>query len=643
MKPEIPNIREVKIGNFGVFDDLLDLTRNVLDSIGDPTSEDRIFVDLFPHGTLHYHFSNLIVARYLSIHTGKKLVGLTTSQPLFIRTVLNNAEVMRMADAFGIKEIIKLDRADPAAGEVSPSLRDDLASNVGAFASNVEQSEMGRQYYGFEDRLRRRYLAASLDKSNFETEWLKKEYLNQRAVNASLKKLKFRKGEFFICGHMEYDPYKSTALHCVRAGGNVIYNWALQPFTLKKFTTEDDILNQRVPQSKQIFDETYAKLESDTGTFDTLAQLYKTSLRRVRPTLIGDRSRQARGGGGNSDDKQNVLIMAQAMSDGVHSYGPMLYTDFADWIKRSSEVLTNDYRRLCLRNHPMQNSYDQSDYIGGLARKYKSSPGFTYSDGTDALDIGDFTLAVTTQGTPGIELPIDGVRTVNVGHSRYTGFGLVDEPQTQAEYEKLLVGSHALSEAEQRERYQRAALFGYLELFCHRGTSRLLPFGLSGQPSRQIRYMNDVMSLEAIFSDPLFAQVGRLASGDDAISLNPEGMNMFVRSSYRPAMNVAEAAEPSDWWKAENDPTSPAAVARIKTVQSIKEVLSVASQKKIDFEYANTIFEAFFDRPAPQDWLLGAYKCLGRPWGRGRLVHHAFKAWKEQTKSEISWGEFRKA
>jgi hypothetical protein len=642
MKPEIPNIREVRLGSFGVFDELLDLTQDVLESLGDPTSEDRIFVDLFPHGTLHYHFSNLIVARYLSIHTGKKLVGLTTSQPLFIRTVWNYAEIMRMADAFGIKEIIKLDRADPGAGELSPSLREDLASNIGDFAKNAEQSEMGCQYYGFEDRLRRRYLAANLDRANFETEWLKKEYLNQRAINGSLKKLKFRKGEFFICGHLEYDPYKSTALHCVRAGGNVIYNWALQPFTLKKFTSEDDILNQRVTQSKDIFDDTYAKLQSDPGTFDTLAQLYKTSLRRVRPTLIGDRSRQATGIG-DAEDSQNVLIMAQAMSDGVHSYGPMLYTDFADWIKRSSDVLTDNYRRMCLRNHPMQNSYDQSDFIGGLAQKYAEAPGFTYSDGTDALDIGDFTLAVTTQGTPGIELPIDGVRTVNVGHSRYTGYGLVDEPQSQDEYEKLLLGSHALSEAEQRERYQRAALFGYLELFCYRGTSRLLPFGLSGQPSRQIRYMKDTMSLEAIFSDPLFAQVGRLASSDDAISLNAEGLNMFVRGTCRPSMNVAGTAEPSDWWKAETDPTSPAATAKTRTIQNIKEVLAVATQKKTDFEYANTIFEAFFDQPAPQAWLLGAYKCLGRPWGRGRLIRHAFNAWKEQTKNEISWGEFRKA
>lgn len=641
MKPAIPNIREVKIGNFSPFDQLLDLTNEVFDSVGDPTSEDRIFVDLFPHGTLQYHFANLLVARYLSIHTGKRLVGLTTSQPLFIRTVWDASEVLRIAAAFGVREIIKLDRKDPGLGELSPELRETLVSAPAAFAAAAEHEQMGCQHYGFEDRLRRRYLAASMDKENFDPNWLKSEYFNQRAINASIRELGFRKGEFFVCGHLEYDPYKSTALHCVRAGGSVIYNWALQPFTLKKFTTEDGLLNQRVPQSREIYDETYASLGDDGAAFDTIASLYKSSLRRVRPTLIGDRS-NGTGNGEALEDNRSVLIMAQAMSDGVHSYGPMLYADFGDWIKSSTDLLTDNYRRMCLRNHPMQANYDQADFIGNLARRHQDHVGFSYSDGTDALDISGISLAVTTQGTPGIELPIDGIRTVTVGHSRYSGYGFVDEPQSREEYENLLLGAHALTGAEQQERYRRAALFGYLELFCHRVTSRLLPFGLSGKPSRFILHLGDIMSLEGIFSDPLFAQVGRLASGNDAISLSTEGLNMFARTSCRPRLNFAEKEVVKDWWKSETE-TKRSTDSKAPTIADIKVALSEAGKKKADSEYANAVFQAFFRKPPPQDWLLGAYKCLGRPWGRGRLIRHAFNAWKEHSKSEIQWGEFRKA
>lgn len=636
-----PNIREVSIGNYSPFDDLLSIASDVFDSIGSPTSDDRIFVDLFPHGTIQYHFSNLIVARYLSIHTGRKLVGLTTSAPLFIRTVWNSDEVMRIARAFGVNEVIKLDRDDPGVGELSPDLRNSLMSGPSDFAENVELSEYGKRYYGFEDRLRRRYLSSTLSHSDIKREWLKEEYFSLRAINASLKKLNFQKGDYFICGHVEYDPYKTTALHCIQAGGHVIYNWALQPFTLKKLSTEEDLLCQSVSQVRDVFDEVYAKLGNDETAFQSLASLYLASLRRVRPTLIGDRSSRS-----NSsdlpDDPQNVLIMAQAMSDGVHCYGPMLYRDFSDWIQKSISVLTDNHRRVYLRNHPMQDSYDQGDFIGELAQLHSGDPRFSYSDGTDALDISGVSLAVTTQGTPGIELPLDGIRTVNVGRSRYSGFGLVDEPQSQQDYEALLLGDHALSEAEARDRYQRAALFGYLELFCFRGTSRLLPFGLKGKVSEFVLHLRSILSMEAIFSDPLFAQVGRLVSNGDNISLNTEGLNMFARDVYRPIVNVTPQEEPADWWKSVDDSVQSGGKSRSMTVADIRAALSSARSIKNDKEYATAVFQAFFSDPPPDDWMLGAYKCLGRPWGRGRLIRHAFNAWKARSNSELSWSEFRK-
>ena len=261
-----PFIKDISFTNIDGYDDFengwLNLCNTLSTSPTGGSSSGKIYVDLFPHGNFNYHFSNLLIAKYISVITGASIVGLTCRSKLFVRFCYGNDDVIRLAESFGVDEIIDVGLF-PGETKFEYDSKLTLRDN----ARQVEEQSVGFAYKGFDNRLRRKFQLPHLDFLNVENSDLLAEFELISSVNNWLNSVSVTSSDYFVCGHIEYDPFKRIGLEVVRNRGMVIYNWVLQPFTLKPFRTERDLLCNTTFTSQMDFDDLYRSLLLRGGRF----------------------------------------------------------------------------------------------------------------------------------------------------------------------------------------------------------------------------------------------------------------------------------------------------------------------------------------------------------------------------------------
>jgi len=138
----------------------------------------------------------------------------------------------------------------------------------------------------------------------------------------------------------------------------------------------------------------------------------------------------------------NVFIMLHAMNDDPHVKNQYLFDDYYDWFQFSLARLGQN--RKCnwiFKIHPRAKDYpDDADIINDIKRiRY---PHIKVLDENE-LHAGSIShladVILTAGGTAALEYVAHGIPSVIVTRTGYHGYGLVREPKSLQEYEKLLV------------------------------------------------------------------------------------------------------------------------------------------------------------------------------------------------------------
>jgi len=505
MEIKTPFIKDISFTNIDGFEHFEKewnlLCKTLSTKVTSGVATGKIYVDLFPHGNFNYHFSNLLIAKYISIITGSKIVGLTCVNKLFVRFCYGNDDVVRLAESFGVDEIVDVGKF-PTPHKFEYDSKQSLKDN----ARKVEEQSFGFSYKGFDNRLRRKLQLPHLDFVNVENDDICSEFELISSVNNWLDTLKMTSSDFFVCGHIEYDPYKRIGLELVKNRGTVIYNWVLQPFTLKPLRTEHDLLYNSSFTSELDFDYLYRSLVRKGVNFIEMKAKYLLALGKIRPTDVRDvtdtntRAPLNRSG-------TNGILMLQSLSDAVHGYGPMLFDDFSSSVVETVDALIGSGARLTIRDHPMQHLYDQTGFYSHLKETYRNEDNIIFMDSSDELNLKNYDFCLTTQGTPGLEASLYGIEGIISGNSRYSSCGICTERTSKEDYFDSLLNYTKLPGYSLREREERASLYSFMELFLARDLSIFLPNGLGASPKDAIRYLGTFSRLDMVFTDPLFKRV----------------------------------------------------------------------------------------------------------------------------------------
>ena len=523
MNVETPPIKQISFTAYTQFEKFFDIWSEKVsgfDSLSwrSGASEGKIYVDLFPHGNFHYFFSNLLIAKYISVLTGKKIVGLLCNQQLFVRFCFVNDDIVQLARSFGVSDIVNISNAQKDKFSNSSGIYSDRnyrnKADLCSLIEGYESHEFGKRYFGFEDRIRRKFKLPYLKGIALTNRQIDDELELAIAVSNWLKNEGLSSEDYFITGHLEYDPYKLIALRVAEKSGHVVYNWVLQPFTLRTYRDQAAILKNSTFHRTYCFNEMYSELKSRGANFELMNEYYKTSIKKIRPTevRVAETAKFRR-----SLADKHVLFMVQSLSDAVHGYGSMLFPDFSEALYESISLLAHRRIKTTIRNHPMQELYDQVDFFSELKREFSGHSCVEFQESKKKLILSDYSMCVTTQGTPGIESALDSVESTINGYSRYSGCGFVNEPGTKDEYFDMLVRPEMLSEEMLRERQERASLYAFLEIFSDRTSSSFLPNGLSANPRVSMQFIIDYADVIMFLSDPLFRKIEGIIEGNTSV------------------------------------------------------------------------------------------------------------------------------
>lgn len=139
--------------------------------------------------------------------------------------------------------------------------------------------------------------------------------------------------------------------------------------------------------------------------------------------------------------KKNVVIMFHCFVDWVHCSQKALFQDYFRWAKETIEIISNISNvNWLLKPHPSRHYYKyEYNAIYDLWRKYnRGNLYYVPDDMSTSAIINAVDVAVTVQGTAGIEFATKGIPVILAGDAWYRGASFTLEPQSIEEYTKIL-------------------------------------------------------------------------------------------------------------------------------------------------------------------------------------------------------------
>jgi capsule polysaccharide modification protein KpsS len=248
-----------------------------------------------------------------------------------------------------------------------------------------------------------------------------------------------------VLGHVEYNPYYFIAEAVLKNGGCVLFHWPLVFGSVRILRTLDDL---RVVKSKDF--------ESDYQTFylNKKSEL-KSAIEEYSQGLI-DRLTKSRSyadfnqfhiemskeeffrsTGIKSPREKSIVLLSHALTDAVHANGPMLFDDFSTWLEETiSHFAEHESINVLVKVHPKDLTYVRDSWITYLYNKFKDVSNFgIVSKHINNREVAKFCeVGSTVQGTPGYEMPLQGLKTVVAGEARYSRLGITPHCTSASEY-----------------------------------------------------------------------------------------------------------------------------------------------------------------------------------------------------------------
>lgn len=275
-----------------------------------------------------------------------------------------------------------------------------------------------------------------------------------------------------VLGHIEYAPYAFFAHEAIDAGGEAYFMWPLVPGTLRAFRDRASLRQNRDANYVDFFKkEIIDNIRPDHPRVEEFWRGFREKFAATRSYQRDNQqdesalSREEFLAIYELQDVRTVCLMSQALSDAVHSNGPMVFDDFGRWIWETFERCENrDDVNVLVKVHPRDRVYSRDQFIPDLIRRFDSAKNLRVLPRTveNSDIVANCDAIVTVHGTPGYELPLLGAESIIAGQSRYSGLGICNEPKTKEEYFDAITGvrPQPLSKEEARE---RALLFAFAE------------------------------------------------------------------------------------------------------------------------------------------------------------------------------------
>jgi len=162
---------------------------------------------------------------------------------------------------------------------------------------------------------------------------------------------------------------------------------------------------------------------------------------------------------GVRDDRPIGVIYGHSWFDFPHLYNMQNFTDFADWLKKTNEIIVGmPEKRWFLKPHPMETWYGgqtmkdivsvSMPHISFLPHKIDT---MTVMQAADAI--------VTVHGTAGLEASMQGTPVICADNSYYAQWGFANTAQSLDHYRELLSKVGALPQVDREKRDLAAACF----------------------------------------------------------------------------------------------------------------------------------------------------------------------------------------
>jgi hypothetical protein len=444
--------------------------------------ERRIYVDLC-HDNPAYLLTNLWIAKYLQKIKRGRVIGLASG---WLKPCPHYAfeKVKKLADSFLVDEVVDLDRLDDDSGPMTVSFVRKVEGLTGAslrqaVLSFEEKAEPNLGWILYDTWLRQERCGT------FETVdpgLISCATMVFKARHSVAAAMRGGKAVAAIVGHYHYSPYAWIALEAVRQNAPVFFQSLLLPVSIRRFATEADFRRGRPANFLPAYEALVAQ-KVRPETLDSFKRRMYDIQRGVRqffrPIANADRIQSRYMVLRDLDldpQKPIVCLFVPALSGPAHCFGPLMFDDNGDWLKKSLDIAVETPSiNFLVKSHPQNAVYDSNDFVGRCEAEYGHRPNIHFLKPDLSLNqvAALCDVAVTVSGTPGYEMGTRGVPCIAAGPNRYSDLGFAIEPATYAEYKSYLQRPEVIKiDATQ---WKNAVLFMYFETAAGRSQAIFIP------------------------------------------------------------------------------------------------------------------------------------------------------------------------
>ncbi|WP_178377025.1 capsular polysaccharide export protein, LipB/KpsS family [Chryseolinea serpens] len=163
-------------------------------------------------------------------------------------------------------------------------------------------------------------------------------------------------------------------------------------------------------------------------------------------------------------ENKNVFIMLHAMNDDPHVQVQRMFKDYYEWFATTLKIAKNSpATNWIFKQHPMIKFYPDDANLLGLFDQLEDVSNIVYIDENAPFNqasvpnVAD--AIITCAGTAGLEFSALGIPAIIAARNSYSGYGICHEPETLADYHKMLNNVNRLEPVEPLKREEAKVLF----------------------------------------------------------------------------------------------------------------------------------------------------------------------------------------